>query len=623
MRCFLLLVKLVVFFAPVLTLAQVLEFDSEAHAIAETNRLASLKKTPVEMLEDTQQIIDSIVQESWPKAYLHANVRKLWALHELERLKESQQLFPELLALAKKQNKSDIILQIEVFQALGDVSTGNTSDIKYRFLRLVERLKRLKDNRLTATLLVKIGDDQSKLRLLVDALATYQLAYRALEKTDDKITLAQVYASLGDVNANLGNFDAAEQSLLKSIAIIEETDNDFERSIQLYNLGNIYVKKGDLDEAKKHLIQAKQLSVKLKDDMGIAWADMRIADILIETKNWSQAVAVYQQVLPKFVEAKNVRMQFNTLRGLFRSNMALGNLVAAKQNLVDAKNMVDKTASLRFLEIYNQSYAQLEHKLGNFDSAYQHQLQAYEIAYERFERKQADAAQKHRVEFETALKEKENQSLTLQNKLNSATLARKEAENKVWTAVAVVILCVLIVVALLLRQQSKKRQFFKTLAHVDELTQAPNRRAIIDYAELQMSELPDPNSKLTVALIDFDHFKRINDTYGHKIGDDVLKAFAIACKKSLREEDKFGRFGGEEWLLVINDSSNRNIKDIFERLRESWNKACLELTSLNLECTFSMGVACLKNHEKVEDLIKRADVNLYKAKEKGRNTFVS
>jgi len=157
------------------------------------------------------------------------------------------------------------------------------------------------------------------------------------------------------------------------------------------------------------------------------------------------------------------------------------------------------------------------------------------------------------------------------------------------------------------------------LAEFDELTGAHNRRSIM-HALAEESERAIRNkSACSVALIDLDFFKRINDLYGHPAGDEVLRTFAISMFANVRTIDKFGRYGGEEFLLVMPETPEDVAGKVVDRLREivagiDWNSI-----SPGIAVTMSAGVATLRHGETPENLLLRADVALYRAKDRGRN----
>jgi diguanylate cyclase (GGDEF)-like protein len=127
----------------------------------------------------------------------------------------------------------------------------------------------------------------------------------------------------------------------------------------------------------------------------------------------------------------------------------------------------------------------------------------------------------------------------------------------------------------------------------------------------------------SIALIDLDWFKRINDTHGHPTGDEVLRTFAITVFANIRSFDRFGRFGGEEFLLVLPDTPQDTAATILDRLRAIIADLDWSAFSPGMRVTVSAGVTALRPEESPDALLARADRALYEAKAGGRNRIVS
>jgi diguanylate cyclase len=157
------------------------------------------------------------------------------------------------------------------------------------------------------------------------------------------------------------------------------------------------------------------------------------------------------------------------------------------------------------------------------------------------------------------------------------------------------------------------------LAELDELTGSYNRRCIMGMLDDEISRAQRVNTPCSIALIDLDWFKRINDAYGHPTGDEVLRTFAITVFANIRNIDRFGRYGGEEFLLVLPDTENDAATRILDRLRAIISELDWSAFSPGMQVTISAGVATLRPHETEDTFLARADSALYVAKARGRN----
>jgi len=162
------------------------------------------------------------------------------------------------------------------------------------------------------------------------------------------------------------------------------------------------------------------------------------------------------------------------------------------------------------------------------------------------------------------------------------------------------------------------------LATTDSLTQLWNRRKIFEFAKEELDRGSRQGTPVSVIMIDIDHFKIINDTYGHFAGDKVLCEVADRLKKGLRSYDKIGRFGGDEMIAVLPNCSRVQLKHIAGRLVQSINREKILSESGLLDVTISLGGASsdIFPKESAESLLQISDKALYSAKKRGRNQIV-
>src|SRR5882757_2163593 len=171
------------------------------------------------------------------------------------------------------------------------------------------------------------------------------------------------------------------------------------------------------------------------------------------------------------------------------------------------------------------------------------------------------------------------------------------------------------------REIEAKNLLLKELSLTDALTSLPNRRAIEDWATRQLSGAARYGFSFWVALADLDHFKRVNDTYGHDAGDNVLKAFSQILKTKSRSSDICGRIGGEEFLFVLTHATEEDAKRVVECVRAELEAAKFNFNGKSLTVTASFGLAAFPGTQAPDfnRLVAQADLALYSAKHLGRN----
>ncbi len=176
----------------------------------------------------------------------------------------------------------------------------------------------------------------------------------------------------------------------------------------------------------------------------------------------------------------------------------------------------------------------------------------------------------------------------------------------------------------LLLEKNKLIEKLDSLSRIDPLTGISNRRDMMEKLENEQSRFERYGKSFSVIMCDIDHFKKVNDQYGHDFGDYALKEVAILLKEQIRELDKLSRWGGEEFFIVLPETNLMGAVNVAEKMRKSIESYSFEFGGATLRISMSFGVSCHANEGvKLDDLLKETDRFLYKAKDKGRNTVVS
>ena len=159
----------------------------------------------------------------------------------------------------------------------------------------------------------------------------------------------------------------------------------------------------------------------------------------------------------------------------------------------------------------------------------------------------------------------------------------------------------------------------KKEAIYDFLTKCYNKKEIEFLLERFLKEAIRYNLPLSVMMLDIDHFKKINDTYGHLAGDFVLKEVAKIIKSTIRKSDACGRFGGEEFLIILPNTKLSGAMKLAERIRENIQNHQFVFQEHKITITVSIGITSVSKNDSIFSIIERADEALYEAKHKGRN----
>lgn len=163
----------------------------------------------------------------------------------------------------------------------------------------------------------------------------------------------------------------------------------------------------------------------------------------------------------------------------------------------------------------------------------------------------------------------------------------------------------------------------RKMATTDMLTGAHNRLKFMERASEEMERFRRYGTPVVYMMLDIDHFKKVNDTYGHQAGDEVLKALTRVCQNAIRANDTFGRYGGEEFAFCLAETTRERATEVAERIREKLAATPVETPDGTIEFTVSIGVTQVREGDSLESALDRADERLYKAKRDGRNRVCS
>jgi diguanylate cyclase (GGDEF)-like protein len=391
-------------------------------------------------------------------------------------------------------------------------------------------------------------------------------------------------------------------------------------SVDRFLRGKIFNLMGQYRSAIAEFTEARRLSVQLNDIQGVAFADLLDCTARIELGQPRRAASECNDALRTFSRAHSADAVKDTLGQLARIDLADGH---AEKALDTLNRVLDQGGAdllpSRVASLY-QWRARANADLHNYRDAYT-DLAEYARRYAAAnDAERSKAAAALRARFETDREIERNALLNRELEVSRQQSQRQERELR-WNAIAAAsaVLVIALLVYFLVVNRRYRQQLVK-LASQDGLTGLPNRRRTAELATAALADATAAQTPLTIAIIDMDHFKIINDRCGHAAGDFVLKEFARVGLESIRETDVLGRWGGEEFLLIMPQATVEFALASLERMRTRLFGIHLPASGTGLRVSLSAGVATSLEHGRsLDELIARADSAMYVAKNEGRD----
>jgi len=296
------------------------------------------------------------------------------------------------------------------------------------------------------------------------------------------------------------------------------------------------------------------------------------------------------------------------------------NFSMAEKYLEFAKKQLDKLNTPNNELAFITAKANLLSKQERWKEAYELSLEKAKIVSNMVDVEKEISLNEMKIRFDAQFDQDKLEFLQKENLLQQKSIEQEQSKRRyLWGLVGLAALMLFLTYLAYLHQKKIKRYLLK-LSQTDDLTGIANRRHIIDKLTSAQEQSIESKFHFAVAMIDLDHFKKINDTYGHAKGNDVLVHFAHCAESLVENIGHIGRLGGEEWLIVLPRHNAQDTQVFLQMLRHEYNQPLLLHLPKNFNLSFSSGVIiCEQNHQSIDKILKIVDDSLYNAKDNGRN----
>jgi diguanylate cyclase (GGDEF)-like protein len=457
--------------------------------------------------------------------------------------------------------------------------------------------------------------------------ATGLLDLKRSEQLYDRVKMPQhsltALNSIAILYNRMGDYAEAQHIYQRALDAQRAAGMRREQGVTLHNIGRTHEKLGEWPQARKAFEDALAIHREIGYGRGEAYALRGLASVANAANEPGTALGFAERAAKLEAATPDARLRGQILLARGTALRLQARHADGLAALDEARTVFERGDAVTELVATYDELAAVKAALGDWRGAYEAQRSTTQIT-EKLLRNQLDqrfAALK--VEFDTASRQKENELLMRANAAAQRELAQQErARSLQYTVLALTAALAAVLATLAIRQWRGSRRMHE-LAMTDELTGVPNRRAVLQRLAALLKART--GERLSIALIDVDNFKSINDEHGHPAGDEVLKVIAERVRALVMEPAFIGRLGGEEFLVVLPNQPLDQACALGERLRASVMQIDVSRWFPDGRgITASLGVtAQISDDDTPSTLLQRADAALYEAKRTGRNRVVA
>lgn len=457
----------------------------------------------------------------------------------------------------------------------------------------------------------------------IEAIESYQIASDLLEGMNEPLRLTYLKSSIALLNRYMHNFDKAIENHNSAIAYFQEHDLRFDELHEINSLAITYTAAKQYDLAEKSFL-ALLAGVDDIDSNGLKYsANLGLSEVAMAKQHFEKAKKywLYAQAMTQDM-TNDFNMMFHKIYGASVA-LAVEDIEAVQLLLAEVNQDLDSFNIKDHLGLFTRYFSvqsKLNEKLGNHQLALAYMKKWRDAERSEFDLTQQAIQSRYQVMFNTRQSESEKKLLAKEAQLQQVMINNLAQKNALQTAILFIGAAFFLLLVFLLYRQVKLSKRLEVIAHTDVLTGLYNRRYMMNRLNELISASNVKHRQLCVVIFDIDHFKQVNDQYGHAVGDEVLKTVSRAAKRTLAGEGVIGRIGGEEFMVLFNNLGQEHVKRMIEMMRQDIAQAVTRDGARTIQVTASFGVTHTQSpHQSLDRLFKAVDDLLYLAKQSGRD----
>ncbi|KLN65041.1 virulence-mediating protein VirC [Vibrio sp. VPAP30] len=476
--------------------------------------------------------------------------------------------------------------------------------------------------------------------------------------------LARTYRWLGNIKVQRSDIKASLNYYKTAYELVSEIGDDFQTTMTLNNIATVYMQSEDWKRAGKYIQRALKLYTDNKYDNSLFEAILfaNSSAIYFATGQNEQARDYIKKALKQAEKTGSNRIKISTLSNMSQLFSTVGQpkeaLTMAKRCVLQAEKASNSSLMLASCyEAYSSAYlmqhdyqkaityahkvlnilhtseskeitwemdilsklVEAHEAIGNYEKALKFMKQKYLVRKNYYRQTYNEDILSEKSALERRLNKREIELLEAKNQLQTITLKEQRSREILYAALFLILAYFVARSVFRLKRANLELRNQNT---TDPLTGAYNRRFLENWLEQSPSSMQSPI--YVVCVIDIDSFKLFNDTYGHEIGDLVLKETVVTLQNSLRKKDILVRWGGEEFVLIMPIDNLDKLEETLERLRANVEQHIAHHNEQQFSITVSIGASSCKREllaEEWETVFAQADAALYQAKDAGRNRY--
>jgi len=490
--------------------------------------------------------------------------------------------------------------------------------------KAISLLQDTDEQQLLAEALEIRGDIHSLLGEQAKAMLDFQRARAAYRESGIDREVEPLMLSIAVAYRRMGDWPQAQRHFTAAVQRMQDKGDWESVATNLIQLGFLHGESGFPEKALAAFREAERVAIKHDNPYNINAARLGIAESQIALGQPETALAVLQQARAGFAAEHDTSSQDMLLMLTGQALARQGQHAAALERYQQALPLIQQDGNERYLAMLFKAQAASKEALGQAGAALEDYKRYTDLQMKLQGKMRLEQSRMLEYEYEIRRRDFENRQLRAEATVKQQEVAALESVRRwQWLAIGLGVLLVALLALLAWRQWRKSRRL-RDLTLMDPLTGVANRPGIEREAARALDESIRDGTPLSLLMLDLDHFKAINDRYGHAAGDKVLRATTAAWQAQLRGRDPLGRVGGEEFVVVCPDTTLEQALVVANRLRESANALRFDEIDPALRVSVSIGAAqARKAGESCDALLDRADTALYRAKQQGRDRVES